>query len=185
MSNLSTTLLACATWHNKPFQHLHVACLINSSSLGHKFKVDDTSVIKKKQIPLSSSTLTSVASLTWEILTFPLHGLVFWLRNHTDNTMFHHQWWQSKKLSSWSCSAKSMHKVRCLFILSLPSLKHLCHLKTLLLLNCVFTTVFNISMFHLLFDWPQQWSDKMIMTNKVWMGIGRSCDGTFQHIAVW
>jgi hypothetical protein len=32
---------------NKPFQHLHVDCLINSGPFGYKFKVDDTSDVEK------------------------------------------------------------------------------------------------------------------------------------------
>jgi hypothetical protein len=32
---------------NKPFQRLHIECLINSVPFGYKFKVDDTPDVKK------------------------------------------------------------------------------------------------------------------------------------------
>jgi hypothetical protein len=46
MSDFFTTLL---TPHgiNKPFQHMHIECLINSSPSGYKFKVDDNPDVKK------------------------------------------------------------------------------------------------------------------------------------------
>jgi hypothetical protein len=42
MSNPSTILLACTSGINKPFQNMHVECLINSGPFRYKFKVDDT-----------------------------------------------------------------------------------------------------------------------------------------------
>jgi hypothetical protein len=45
MSDLSTTLAPHS--NNKPFQHLHAECLINSGPFGHKFEVDDTPDVEK------------------------------------------------------------------------------------------------------------------------------------------
>jgi hypothetical protein len=51
---------------NKPFQHHHVECLINSGPSGYEFKVDVTPDVEKAGPTLFSSwTLTSVASLAW------------------------------------------------------------------------------------------------------------------------
>jgi hypothetical protein len=35
--------------NNKPFQHLHVECLINSGPFGYKLKVDDTPDVEKAE----------------------------------------------------------------------------------------------------------------------------------------
>jgi hypothetical protein len=47
MSDLSQLSSLAPHGINKPFLHLHVECLINSGSFGYKFKVDDTSDVKK------------------------------------------------------------------------------------------------------------------------------------------
>jgi hypothetical protein len=47
MRDLFTTLLTCTHGINKPFQHIHIECVINSGSFGYKFEVDDTPDVKK------------------------------------------------------------------------------------------------------------------------------------------
>jgi hypothetical protein len=98
---------------NKHFQHLHVECMNNSGSLGYKFKVDDTSNVEKADQHYFDLRLWYPWLLrSGRILLSPLHLLSFGLGFVLITPRFITSDDTIQKLSSWSCSLKSMHKVR-------------------------------------------------------------------------